>query len=1143
LILNLAIKTQRSDKLKKLFLILLLLVSSLIYGQVEVSSRLQDVLGSANQNDYIRVLVLLRSQVDLATLDQQLYAQKSSLQERAYQVITALKQNAENTQGSLKSYLSEKTESSDVFTYESFWISNMFMVEAKPHIIYELMSRLDVVEIDLDALLELDRPEVVKDYVDGIESVEPGLSIINAHLLWAQGITGQGRIVMGIDTGVHPNHPALNFKWRGNHVPSNQAWFDPSGGTTTPSDCDGHGSHTMGTMTGWSPTTGDTVGVAPDAEWIAAKTICSSPHTSNSVAAFQWAINPDGDPLTITDMPDAISNSWYDPDVTNECSGIYKTTLDAVEAAGIAVIFSAGNNGPGTSTITKPKNINTNDVNVMCVAAIDGSLYSGGNTNPIASFSSRGPSLCGGTGSLLIKPEVSAPGVNVRSSGSATGYTVLSGTSMAAPHVAGAVALLKQFAPNLTGKQILEALYNTAIDLGTAGEDNNYGRGLIDVYAAFLSLGTPDLTAPDPITDLSVITPTSNSLTLQWTVPYDSSMNGVRGYDIRYSTSPINDTTAFNTATNLPFTEAPKAFGQTETYLVEGLSFATPYYFSIKSKDVWSNWSALSNSANGTTLAAPVISVVPDSIHNVLQALDVVVDTVTISNVSVNPSTLDFSVELMNNTFPDNTIKAKLIPKYNLLADANDVSNKEKPTVIPGISIDGSGGPDLFGYKWKDSNDPDGPAYVWNDITSTGTLVSTWTATGTFDPKDEGYAGPLPIGFNFKFYGNTKTQVYVSSNGLVMFNTINQDIYSNAQIPSSALPNEFIAPFWDDLDGRTQGTVHYKQVGNTFVIQFTNWQIYSATGSLTFQIVLHQNGRIVLYYNNMNATLNSTTVGIENAAGNDGLQVAYNANYIANNLAVLFASEPDWLSSNLISGTLFNNNSIDVELTFRAEDYPEGSYAMDLVINSNDPVNPTVTVPVTMDISTIPVELTSFLVTPSKNNVTLSWSTATETNNSGFQVERKLNGSNNWQSVSFISGKGTTTERNNYIYQDNGLTVGKYSYRLKQVDFNGTFEYSKIVEADISAPDEYTLYQNYPNPFNPSTSLEYSLPEKAEVTISIYSSIGELVATLVNGTVEAGYHKVVFNASNLTSGTYIYQIKAIGSGRTFSDSKKMVLIK
>ena len=129
--------------MKKLLLVFILLLTSfLTFSQVEVSSRLQEALNQANQNDYVRVLVLLRSQVDIATLDQQLYSQKSTLQQRAYQVITALKQNAENTQGELNAYLNIKSESTEVFTYQAFWISNMFMVEAKPHIINELMTRL-----------------------------------------------------------------------------------------------------------------------------------------------------------------------------------------------------------------------------------------------------------------------------------------------------------------------------------------------------------------------------------------------------------------------------------------------------------------------------------------------------------------------------------------------------------------------------------------------------------------------------------------------------------------------------------------------------------------------------------------------------------------------------------------------------------------------------------------------------------------------------------------------------------------------------------------------------------------------------------------------------------------------------------------
>ncbi len=376
-----------------------------------------------------------------------------------------------------------------------------------------------------------------------------------------------------------------------------------------------------------------------------------------------------------------------------------------------------------------------------------------------------------------------------------------------------------------------------------------------------------------------------------------------------------------------------------------------------------------------------------------------------------------------------------------------------------------------------------------------------------------------------------------------MFGTISSNIFTNSSIPNATDPNEYIAPFWDDLDGVSSGTVHYKQEGNRFIIQFTGWHKYSNTGSLTFQVVLYSSGKIMFYYNDMNATLNSATVGIENAAGNDGLQVAYNANYVANNLAVQFAAEPDWLSNNLSSGTIFNGNSVDVELTFSAEDYPVGNYAMDFVVSSNDPSNSTVTIPVTMQIGVIPVELASIAANADRNNVTLKWSTATETNNSGFQVERKFKGTNEWTKLSFVSGKGTSTEMNNYFYNDKNLAVGKYSYRLKQIDFDGTFEYSPIIEVDVSAPNKFTLYQNYPNPFNPTTTIEFSIPERSNVTISVFNALGELVTTLVNESLEAGYQKVSFNASNLTSGTYIYQIKAISSNRSFVDTKKMILIK
>ncbi len=191
----------------------------------------------------------------------------------------------------------------------------------------------------------------------------------------------------------------------------------------------------------------------------------------------------------------------------------------------------------------------------------------------------------------------------------------------------------------------------------------------------------------------------------------------------------------------------------------------------------------------------------------------------------------------------------------------------------------------------------------------------------------------------------------------------------------------------------------------------------------------------------------------------------------------------------------------------------------------------------------IPVELSSFIAAADENSVTLNWSTATETNNSGFSIERKTPLDERWIEVGFVPGFGTTTERKSYSFTDENLVMGSYSYRLKQVDFDGTVEYSNEVLAEVSAPRNFALMQNYPNPFNPSTTIEFSIPQTSSVSIQVYSIIGELVASLINQTLDAGYHKFNFDANNLPSGTYVYQLKATGQNGTFVDTKKMLLMK
>ena len=194
-------------------------------------------------------------------------------------------------------------------------------------------------------------------------------------------------------------------------------------------------------------------------------------------------------------------------------------------------------------------------------------------------------------------------------------------------------------------------------------------------------------------------------------------------------------------------------------------------------------------------------------------------------------------------------------------------------------------------------------------------------------------------------------------------------------------------------------------------------------------------------------------------------------------------------------------------------------------------------------VAMIPVELESFTAAANENAVTLNWSTATEKNNSGFSIERKTPLDERWIEVGFVPGFGTTTERKSYSFTDANLSMASYSYRLKQIDFDGTIEYSNEVFAEVGAPTNFALMQNYPNPFNPSTTIEFSIPEASNISVEVYNIIGELVARLINQSLDAGYHKINFNASNLPSGTYVYQLKANGQNGTFIGTKKMLLLK
>ncbi len=319
---------------------------------------------------------------------------------------------------------------------------------------------------------------------------EWNIAAIHAPALWSLGLTGTGAVVAGMDTGVDAAHPDLAGTWRG----GSNGWYDPYGQHASPHDSNGHGTQTMGLMVGGSAG-GSAIGVAPGARWIAAKIFDDAGHgtLAGIHLAFQWLLDPDGDPATL-DAPDVVDASWtITGDPVGSCNLEFLGDIQTLEAAGIAVVFAAGNDGPAAGTSDSP----ANNPGGFSAGAVDGA-------SAVAAFSSRGPSACDGS----LFPALVAPGVDVWTSDLSFGglplYAVVSGTSFAAPHLAGAMALLAAATPAASVAELKSALIQGALDLGPAGADNAYGNGLANVASAYDLLasgaGRPPIITSTPVT-------------------------------------------------------------------------------------------------------------------------------------------------------------------------------------------------------------------------------------------------------------------------------------------------------------------------------------------------------------------------------------------------------------------------------------------------------------------------------------------------------------------------------------------------------------------------------------------------------------------------------------------------------------------
>jgi bacillopeptidase F len=469
----------------------MLLSISLVEAQGKIDSYLQALISNSDSDVFLKIRIEFTEKADVSSEKQRLISAQMSVEQRAFYIIQLMRNTASNSQSTVLDFLNSNEIS--VRNIQSFWISNVIFCEMRASEI-QLLNQFDQInQIYFENnRFELGDSFVQEEHLDlrGPGGTEASIEACNVRPLWEMGYTGRGRKVFVYDTGVWPNHQAIGERFMGNFGFLNEAWYgyyhdEPNG------ERNSHGTHVLGTMVGLDKNTADSIGIAMKSYWIAndhvGPTISVMPDLPYLMAAYEWALNPDGDFSTTHDIPDVINNSfrWYDGADMTQCEGIVVDLMIAIDAVGIANIYSGGNQGPNNTTISAPQRINVTEVNTFSVGSVNGNIPF---PHPLSSFSSLGPKQCPGEGSLAIHPEVVAPGQNVRSAWGQDGYNTISGTSMASPHVSGVVLLLKEAFPFLSGEDLLWAVYLTAIDMGQVGEDNQYGMGMIDAHAAFLYL-------------------------------------------------------------------------------------------------------------------------------------------------------------------------------------------------------------------------------------------------------------------------------------------------------------------------------------------------------------------------------------------------------------------------------------------------------------------------------------------------------------------------------------------------------------------------------------------------------------------------------------------------------------------------------
>ncbi|MEV6306528.1 S8 family serine peptidase [Actinoplanes sp. NPDC051861] len=742
---------------------------------------------------------------------------------RAAEVHDRARASAARSQKVLRTLLTSRKA-----TFESYWIADTMRVTGDAALVEAVASRPEVKAVLPDKPVTLPAPAAGRVQA-AVDAVEWNIDRIGAPRVWAdRDDRGQGIVVANVDTGVQFDHPVLAAGYRGRQADGSYQhdynWYDPSRVCPDAAPCDnnGHGTHTMGTIAG-----SEGVGVAPGATWIAAKGCeTSSCSVSALLAAGQWIVAPtdrNGQNPRPDLAPDVVNNSWggapgFDP--------WYADVVRAWVAAGIFPAFSNGNAGPSCGTAATPGSY--------------ADTYSSGAFdigNAIAGFSSRGSGQNG-----TVKPDLAAPGADVRSSTPGNGYASLSGTSMASPHTAGTVALIWAAAPALrrdvaATREILDA---TAIDTddtscgGTAGDNNVFGEGRLDAYAAVALAVRPAGSLTGTVTGAGV--------------PLAGATVALTGAGDRTTATGADGGYRFGRLPAGVHHLRVSAFGydtyETDLRIVEGVA---------QSRDADL---AVSASATIEGLVSAAGAAVPGA-------------SVSLAGTPVSVRTGDDGRYRI--AAPLGAHRITVSPLGGCTGGASrDITLTGDVTVD--LPLDQS--TDRYGHVCGPSPEPYRAGSERLALTGDDNAIEV--------------SLPFPV----PHYGVAHERAWISTNGLISFDGA-QTRYANTGLPDVTEPNNAIYPFWDDLFVGTDSGVYIASDGDTFVVEWRDVRFFGEDTAqrLSVSAVLRRDGSVTFGYRGLagaRAAGISATVGLEGPAGGDGFAYAVNGTSVTEGLGVRF---------------------------------------------------------------------------------------------------------------------------------------------------------------------------------------------------------------------------------------------------------------